>query len=1187
MGVFNSSNASSLIRDYSSWLGKPWLLSLIGVVLVSLLVWYEGPLLAFDGFQPLAPEVWRWRLIGFLVFVWALWWIIALWRGQRANRLLMQGVAGSEASEQIHAGANASDAEVALLSERMRSAMAVLRKASPGWTFSSQYLYQLPWYLFVGAPGSGKTTALTHSGLHFPLSHSQGSAAVGGVGGTRNCDWWFTDEAVLLDTAGRYTSQDSYVEVDQAAWIGFLDLLKKHRPRRPINGVIVTLSVSDLLQQNEAQRQTQAQAIRARVQELHERLGLIFPVYVVVTKCDLLAGFVEFFEPMGREERSQVWGVTFPLAEGDQVPLLGAALASFPGEFDALERQLHDRVLGRMQQERDLSRRALLYSFPQQFAGIGELLTRFLNTVFEPNRYQDPALLRGVYFTSGTQQGSPIDRVMSSLSAAFGFGRNLLPEGSGGGRSYFITRLMREVIFKEAGLAGVNPLQERRQRLRLRGTMVLIGAAALLLGLGLTISYQRNGALVQASVVTVADVGRKAHELTAQGTVLTTLPLLNAARALPAGFAQRNDPVPLLNRLGLYQGDKLGTGATTLYQRLLRSTLLPHIVGNLESALRRSDASDQDFLYETLRVYLMLGERQFYDAASVQAWVEVDWRRRVPRATEAQRQQLSEHVQALLDSNDESAEQVQLDAALIGKVRQTLATMPLAERTYNRLKRQIAALHLPELSVNSAAGRDVSSVLMRNSGISLSQGVSSVFSVAGYNELEARSGTAVADMAKESWVLGRQEDTSDAQTEAMQQAVLNLYFAEYIRQWDALLADVRLVTLTGLDQAALVSRELAGSDSPLRHLLQLLSRETTLSQALKSRTGKTAGSGESLAQARQRLEGVLGRSANRDFPTVGNSTPVDSQFAALHSLVNGPLDEVTAMLKDAARFFEDAEAARRKGFPTPSGEALTRIERAANAFPSPVSSVLRDVASNGRALVSGNERERLNALWSAVGAPFCRSAIDGRYPLVRGATLDITADDFGKFFAPGGIMDDFFNKNLASHVDVSGNPWRARITGNGSLRLSQSVINQFQRATVVRDMFFLNGDRQPSLRFSLKAVSADPRLSKVILNINGQTVLYEAGGTATFTPIVIPSGEGGDIVQLESEPALAGSLAADGPWAWLRLLDKGIVESDQAERYQVAFNLDGRNVQYEMRASSVINPFHRDVLEQFRCPIRL
>ena len=101
--------------------------------------------------------------------------------------------------------------------------------------------------MIIGPPGSGKTTALLNSGLQFPLEQRVGKGALRGVGGTRNCDWWFTDEAIFLDTAGRYTTQDSDAESDSVGWSEFLALLKKYRARRPLNGVIVTVSAQDLL----------------------------------------------------------------------------------------------------------------------------------------------------------------------------------------------------------------------------------------------------------------------------------------------------------------------------------------------------------------------------------------------------------------------------------------------------------------------------------------------------------------------------------------------------------------------------------------------------------------------------------------------------------------------------------------------------------------------------------------------------------------------------------------------------------------------------------------------------------------------------------------------------------------------------------------------------------------------------
>src|SRR5690349_24214414 len=170
----------------------------------------------------------------------------------------------------------------------MQEALATLKSTAKS---SGSFLYDLPWYLIIGPPGAGKTTALVSSGLRFPLAHGSSVKAVQGVGGTRHCDWWFTDEAVLIDTAGRYTTQDSDAKVDSGAWLGFLRLLKKHRRRQPLNGVLVAVSLSDLAAWGEDERLTHARAIRRRVRELQDEFGMQVPVYVLFTKADLIAGF--------------------------------------------------------------------------------------------------------------------------------------------------------------------------------------------------------------------------------------------------------------------------------------------------------------------------------------------------------------------------------------------------------------------------------------------------------------------------------------------------------------------------------------------------------------------------------------------------------------------------------------------------------------------------------------------------------------------------------------------------------------------------------------------------------------------------------------------------------------------------------------------------------------------------------
>ncbi len=1180
------------MKRFFSWLVRPVVLSFFGVLLLALIIWFEAPLLAFNGKEPFASEGVRWFWIWLFFLIWAVYFIWKYVAARIANARLVKGVAGEP---EAAPGAEESRAEVQAVGKRLQEAMEILRKTKPAGKGGGQYMYQLPWYMFVGAPGSGKTTALVQSGLTFPLAESMGKNAIGGMGGTRNCDWWFTDEAVLLDTAGRYTTQDSYTEVDKAAWGGFLQLLRKHRRRRPVNGVIMAVSVADLLQQSEAARTNQAQAIRARIKELHEQLGMRFPIYVMVTKCDLLAGFTEFFDNLGRDERAQVWGVSFPLADGAQVD---QALAAFPAEFDALEGQLQARLLSRMQNERDVQRRALMYSFPQQFASMGDVLQRFLGEVFQSTRYEENALLRGVYFTSGTQEGSPIDRVMGAMAAAFGLERQVLPLNSASGRSYFITRLLREVIFPEAELAGVNLQLERKRRWLAWGGLIAIGVLTLLLAAALLTSFVRNRTLVNNVKQQVEQINQLAASTSAGGSALAALPLLNAVRDMPAGYAEKDKDVPLLSTFGLYQGDKLGASAQSLYRKTLRATLLPRIAGRMEEQLRRANANNPDYLYEVLRVYLMLGDAKHFDAESISAWVDYDWQRSLSDASEAQRLALSGHVLALLDAFHDADTPWQLDPQLIADTRLALARMPLPQRIYNRLKRDLAHAKLPEFTAAVAGGRDAPQVFVRRSGEPLTRGIPGMFSVAGYAKFQQQSAQAVLDVAKDSWVLAQQEAVSaPASAEQTSAALLQLYYNDYIAQWDALLADVAIAPFGTLDGGARITNTLAGTESPLKKFLVAAAKETTLEGSATAKT--VAGVSEAvkgkLDAYKKKLESALGTDDGAPA-AVKLQNPVDLHFEDLHKLVGGPpgapvpLDPILAMLKDVAAYLDGAAAAKRAGTPAPPGEALAKLKREGDGKPAPLAAMLKNIDSGGSGLTLGSERERLNALWGASAAQFCRSAIAGRYPLVRSAAQDVTQDDFGKFFAPGGLIDDFFQRNLMPYVDMGGRQWRWRANAdNISLGIPQEVLNEFQRAAQVREGFFGSGGKQPSMRFELLPVSADAAISKVTLDIDGQPVAYATGTPARAVSIQLPSGKGGGQVRFDVAPSSAHSdLHTEGSWAWLRMIDKGAQEnSAQGERFKLTFDFDGRKVVYSMTASSVINPFRREALEQFRCMDRL
>src|SRR3546814_8972772 len=164
-----------MLTTFLSVLKGRWFLSLVGAVLLAVLVWLFGPLLAFAEYRPLGSEFARFVAVMVILVVWGLANIYGQYRERRANTELMEGIAATEAPA---AGDPASEEEVTVLREGMQDALAALKKSKLGGRWGRRYVYKLPWYIIIGPPGAGKTPALVNSGLSFPLADSTGREAV-------------------------------------------------------------------------------------------------------------------------------------------------------------------------------------------------------------------------------------------------------------------------------------------------------------------------------------------------------------------------------------------------------------------------------------------------------------------------------------------------------------------------------------------------------------------------------------------------------------------------------------------------------------------------------------------------------------------------------------------------------------------------------------------------------------------------------------------------------------------------------------------------------------------------------------------------------------------------------------------------------------------------------------------------
>jgi type VI secretion system protein ImpL len=595
-----------------------WLTQAAGLIALAALAWLLGPALEFAGAAPLEQPLPRALAIAAIFLAWLAWHFFMALQAIRKDQSLMDALAAVEAPAHSHHTFLAAQEEKEILQNSFEQALAALERLRGEGNNGQPFLHQMPWYVILGAPGSGKTTALLNSGLKFPLQERLGHHAVHGVGGTRNCDWFFTDRAVLLDTAGRYATQDSHQAVDAAAWQNFLQLLKKHRAGHPLNGILLTVSVGDLLTMSESELNLHAQAMRQRINELYATLGANLPVYLLLTKTDLMAGFTEFFADLTPEMRMQVWGETFALdarAPADQ-------LKAFEGACEELLGRLQRRAFKRIQEERELQKRGLILDFPQQIALLKPALLSFLQDVFLADGLGKKIALRGVYFTSGTQEGTPIDRIMGVLASAFRLDRQTIPLFSGQGKSFFITQLLNGVIFAEAELAGVDLRQARRWHIIQYGAY----GCALLVFLALLtlwgISYARNQAAIRAVETQIARyhaVDIKPIDSRSNFTALA--PKLDALLRAREVFQNAD----WLMGLGLSQQEKLQQAANSAYARLLRGAFLQAIRLRLRERIAGEEAANTEVLQQLQQLDRMLAQADKLDAKQVRAWISLDW----------------------------------------------------------------------------------------------------------------------------------------------------------------------------------------------------------------------------------------------------------------------------------------------------------------------------------------------------------------------------------------------------------------------------------------------------------------------------------------------------------------------------------------------------------------------------------
>ncbi|MBI4957151.1 MAG: type VI secretion system membrane subunit TssM [Myxococcales bacterium] len=901
-----------------------------------------------------------WILIALLdVAAWALWFILQwnivipivvtavlglfalvlfIWRSVKARRSAgaLERAIAEQGKQQAMNARPERRAEIQALQKQILDGIQALKQSKLGGKKrGSGALYSLPWYAIIGPPGAGKTTALKHSGMVFPYADT----SVRGVGGTRNCDWWFTNEAILLDTAGRYTTEQE----DQQEWLAFLGMLSKHRSNKPLNGLLVAVSITDVMDANEQQLELMGKRIRARIDEVMTKLRMVLPVYLLITKCDLVAGFVEFFGDLKKSDRVQPWGATVALKEDKSKP--GEI---FQREFDLLVGEVFKRGVKRLAQERDRAARERIYQFPLEFAGIKRNLSDLIATMFMVNAFQGTPTFRGFYFTSGTQEGAPMARVLSRMGQAMG----IRPPQLGArqqveSKSYFLHDVFVNIVFPDAAVAGRSSTELRRQRIVRLAVAITALAVAVLFAVPSILSFFKNKSYLEATLADCktaaaitwrdAQSGQKTLDYV-DDNLAAVQPLVKRLQELK----DMNHSTPWGMGFLMYSGDKVYKPALRVFLQTFQKGFVLDAQEELGTVLARAQGKD-NYVDErmALKIYLMLHQPEHLcggDACAEEpseddvAWATGEFTERWFNARSSRakdigtlRDKMRAQVQFYLQLlGGKEAGAVEPQESLIKKARDALNSDTAPNRYYRLfvdiLNRQkidpkgdltLGNLAFPPVTLLTCFDptRQDTAKKWLQSKVNLAEQKKSgkesgkYYEVGGAYTLPGRVAVysnfedAKDILRRESWVVPLASDEEKRIDEVLRDVVAR-YEENYVEAWKGFLLDMQIAPPMSLEQAKALYLFLADSPQPLLEIVRRVDEHTQWKnpsenkgvQAVADKLGKGAA---------QRFQGVTSFKVNVDLNQLikKGSSKIPGTFKKVVGLadVNGPLDQFKGM----------------------------------------------------------------------------------------------------------------------------------------------------------------------------------------------------------------------------------------------------------------------------------------------------
>lgn len=1090
---------------------------------------------------------------GFGLLCYGIYWLVKRRKHAKQGEELVAAIE-QETSSEYHKSKDKQ--ELQEIHQQIKQSIQLIRKSKLGDKKGNAALYELPWYMVIGNPAAGKSSAIYNSGLKFPFEENHQHVISAGLTGTRNCDWFFSTEGVLLDTAGRY----SVYADDHSEWLGFLSLLKKNRTKAPINGLIIIVSSAELISQSPEKTLQLAKNLRSRIQDIIERLEIFAPVYVVFSKMDLIAGFSDFFQCYDGEEFDQVWGATLAYdAQSSQ-----NAGEYFEQHYQILFDGLKSLSTSHLSRRHAKNISPSVMTFPLEFKTLKPILKAFISTLFEENPYQFKPIFRGFYFSSALQQGAVESPMTAHIAQEFGLLQSFTADSaevviSPQQHGYFLKGLFSGVILKDRNLVKQH-INLKKKRQRHYGFLIALFLVASGLALWLW-SYRNNQQLiadVQGDLNSVVQMQKNAEPtLTTQLDAL--LVLQKRMQQLDAFDADR----PFRFSFGLYQGHALREKLKKEYlQGIKQLILMPaqqniaqylQAVKNNETQLKAnqtqglpavqpnapavqttqylapSDLNPQD-AYNALKAYLMLSNPQYREAGHLRdqmtrflrEWFEANRGQNSLAEVNQKAEQVLGYSMSL--ANDPEFPVLNADAQLVDQSRQLLLSvvrgMPARDRVYNEIKMR-AAVRFPELTLLQILGEN-------NQGMILGgYAIPGAFTQKAWDEYIS---AAIEDAANrpidsKDWVLNssQMDDLSfSGSPEQIRKQLTQLYKQEYIAQWKKFINAVHYAKAADFTQEIKVIDVLGEpKKSPIRLLLERVAKETSWDNPVVQAELAAPKTGF-IAWFKRKVLGQGDEQAVASAMTASQG-PISQAFLVFYQLLRqrddqqnqSLLDEYLNGLSQVRSKFNSLKSSGDMG-PSAVGLVKATIQDQNSVFNATqkivddklmlglnevdqhmLEQLLMRPLMQAFAVLLLPAQEELNKLWlMQVYQPFSQN-LSQKYPFNTAATIQASSGEIAQVFAETGSIARYVKDNLNPFLIRRGYSLTSKTWKDMGISLNPQFILDFK--TYVAPA---NGIATGSEQATPAAVTQsnfqffplpNPTLLSYSMEIDGQRLVYENG----------------------------------------------------------------------------------------------